>query len=150
MVESDGAKAADVPVSPGEGRYLCGLLYLSLLDCEPISNGDLATYLNVSGASVTEMIETFDDDGLVEYERYGGAALTERGEAVAREILWRRCAVREFFETAAGVTLDDDRAYRIGFTLSEAEVHALSEQVDQPCRGRCEATTAADCDALAG
>lgn len=139
----------DVPISPGEGRYLCGLLYRSLHEEPPVGNGELASYLEVSGASVTEMIETFAEAGLVDYEPYAGAELTDRGERIAREILWRRCVVQEFFESTAGVTLDDDRAYRIGCLLSGAETDRLSAFGDQPCVDHCEASDAAECDIVA-
>lgn len=139
----------EVPISPGEGRYLCGILYRSLHEAPPVGNGELAGYLDVSGASVTEMVETFDRAGLVEYEPYAGAELTERGERIAREILRRRCIVQEYFEETAGVTLEDDRAYRIGCLLSTEEVERLGAFGEQPCEDRCEATDAADCDIVA-
>jgi DtxR family Mn-dependent transcriptional regulator len=149
MMALPTATDTELPVSPGEGRYLCGLLYRTLLEDPPVGNGELAGYLDVSGASVTEMIETFAQEGLVSYEPYKGAELTDRGERIAREILWRRCAVQRFFERSAGIELDDEQAYRIGCLLARSDVRGLSDRIDQPCEDYCEATEAADCDVLA-
>ncbi|MCU4717110.1 metal-dependent transcriptional regulator [Halapricum hydrolyticum] len=149
MSEYPPAIDTELPVSPGEGRYLCGLLYRTLLDEPPIGNGELAEYLGVSGASVSEMIDAFDEAGLVEYEPYRGATLTGDGERLAREILWRRCVVNRFFDRIGGIDLAAEQAYQIGCLLGEADVEALARQVDQPCRTRCLADNAEDCAELA-
>jgi len=81
---------------------------------EFVQTGALATRLAVGRASVTEMMATFDDRGLVAYEPYRGAELT-------------------------------GRAYQIWFSLSTETVQAISEYIDQPCDGRCEATTRDEC-----
>lgn len=134
-----------LPVSPGEGRYLCGLLYRTLLKDPPVGNGELADYLDVTGASVSEMFDIFDELDLVTYEPYYGASLTDDGETLAREILWRRCTVQRFFERVTDVHLRDEQAYRIGCLLTDDDVHALGDHLDRPCRGRCLASSAEDC-----
>ncbi|MFB6150945.1 MAG: metal-dependent transcriptional regulator [Haloarculaceae archaeon] len=133
------------PVSPGEGRYLCGLLYLTLRDGAPVGNGDLADLLDVSGPTVTEMSKAFSERGLVSHELYVGAELTDCGERVAREILWRRCVVKEFFEATADVSLSDEEAYRIGLVVPDSDLDHLSELVEQPCHDHCVATDADEC-----
>lgn len=136
----------EVQVTPSRGRYLCGILYETLGSSGPIQTGALATRLAVSRASVTEAMAEFDDRGLVAYEPYRGAELTERGETAARRLFWRQCAVKRFFERTVAVSVATDSAYRIGFSLSTETVRAISEYVDQPCDGRCEATTRDECD----
>jgi len=138
----------EIPVSPGEGRYLCGILSKSLRDDPPVTNGDLAASLDVSGASVTEMIEGFDDRDLVRHAPYRGADLTEEGERLARRILWRRCTVQQFFADEAGISLTDDRAYRIANELEAEELRRLGHLVGQDCVDRCEATDVSDCEGL--
>ncbi|WP_254766004.1 metal-dependent transcriptional regulator [Salinilacihabitans rarus] len=132
-------------VSLSEGRYLCGLLHLTLTGDPPVGTTELAGHLGVSAASVTETIDAFERRGLVTHEPYYGAELTARGERVAREFRWRQCTVRRFFERTSGVRLRDEQAYRIGWSLSLEDVRALREVADQPCRGRCEATSADGC-----
>jgi DtxR family Mn-dependent transcriptional regulator len=136
-------------ISSSEGRYLCGLLFLSLDEDRPIESGELADYLDVSVASVTEMIAAFDERGLVVHEPYVGAELTDLGERVAREIMWRRCTVQRYFETSVGVELNAEQAYRIGRELEDEDVRKLGERVDNPCRDGCTATSRDDCGLLA-
>ncbi|MFT4889291.1 MAG: DtxR family Mn-dependent transcriptional regulator [Halobacteriales archaeon] len=139
---------SEIPVSPGEGRYLCGILSKSLRGDPPVTNGALAASLDVSGASVSEMIEGFDDRELVSYAPYEGAELTEEGERVARMILWRRCTVQQFFEDEAAISLTDDQAYRIANELEAEDLRTLGHLVGQDCVDRCEATDVSDCEGL--
>jgi Mn-dependent DtxR family transcriptional regulator len=50
---------------------------------------DIAGNLKISQASVTNMIQRMDADGLVVYERYRGVVLTETGRKVGEEIARR-------------------------------------------------------------
>jgi Mn-dependent DtxR family transcriptional regulator len=50
---------------------------------------DIAANLKISQASVTNMIQRMDTDGLVIYERYRGVVLTEEGRRVGEEIARR-------------------------------------------------------------
>jgi DtxR family Mn-dependent transcriptional regulator len=148
--DADADADADLPVSRAEGRQLCGLFVLTLTDGTPVATGALAARLGLSGATVTETIKRFDDDGLVSYEPYVGAKLTARGEAIARRLLWRRCVVQDFFETTAGVSLDPTTAYRVGRAVSASDLARLDEGLTRPCAGRCEADDRPDCDRLTG
>lgn len=136
------------PVSPGEGRYLCGLFHLTLVEDRPIKTGELADYLGVAGATVTETFKTFDEEGLATYEPYAGTRLTERGERLAREMQWRRCLVQDFFEESAGVSLSDEEAYRVGMAIPEGKLAPLGDAVSQPCQGSCEANDPEECHGL--
>ncbi len=133
-------------LSLSEGRYLCGLLTLTLADDPPIGNSELADFLEVSAASVTEMFDSFEKRGLVTYQPYHGAELTACGERVAREFRWRRCAVQQFFEVTSRVQLHGEQAYRIGRLLSQEDVRELNDRVDLPCVDHCEATDLDDCN----
>lgn len=139
---------SDHPVSPGEGRYLCSILEQQLRGSPPIRNGTLADALGVSAASVTEMVDAFDDRGLVEYTPYEGVELSDRGEAIARKILWRRCTVERYLEEHLAVSIDEERAYRVGRVLGTAAIEAMHAAIDRPCQEACEATTASDCKTL--
>ena len=144
----DDTLPAGTAVSPAEGRHLCGLLVLTLADDPPVGTGVLADYLGVSGPTVTETVKTFDEEGLVSYEPYVGAELTARGERIARDLLWRRCVVQQFFETAADVSLDAVQAYRIGRIVPAGELSRLGERLSRPCDRPCEATDVVDCERL--
>ncbi|WP_258560331.1 metal-dependent transcriptional regulator [Halorhabdus salina] len=135
-------------LTPAEGRYLCGVLYVTLVDTPPVSNRDLTDYLDVSGASVTGMVESLAETDLLEHERYRGVELTDRGEAVARAVLWRRCVTQQFFEKEFGFSLSNEQAYQIAIEFDRDQVRSVGDRVEQPCEYNCEATDPADCDVL--
>jgi len=47
---------------------------------------DLSTALEVSPASVSQMVRRLSDEGLVEYESHGTIALTDAGRSVAMKV----------------------------------------------------------------
>jgi DtxR family transcriptional regulator, Mn-dependent transcriptional regulator len=51
------------------------------------STSDIARSLNVSAASVTNMVKRLSQMGLAEYTSYRGASLTEAGQKIALEII---------------------------------------------------------------
>jgi Mn-dependent DtxR family transcriptional regulator len=57
---------------------------------------DIATSLKISQASVTNMIQRLDGDGLLKYEKYRGLVLTTAGETLARNIARRHELLTEF------------------------------------------------------
>lgn len=59
---------------------------------------DIASALKISQASVTNMVQRLDADGLLKYEKYRGLILTEAGEKVARGIAHRHKLLTDFFK----------------------------------------------------
>ncbi len=57
---------------------------------------DVAEYLNVRPPSVTTMMRRLDQSGLLNYEKYRGIKLTERGMDVAKIIHNRHSVLSEF------------------------------------------------------
>src|SRR6476620_5793811 len=50
---------------------------------------DIAQALDISQASVTNMVQRMDTEGLLKYEKYRGLVLTPTGEALAKNITHR-------------------------------------------------------------
>jgi Mn-dependent DtxR family transcriptional regulator len=69
---------------------------------------DIAEGLRISQASVTNMVQRLDAEGLLKYEKYRGLALTTAGEALARNITRRHQLLTDFFKLLG---LDDDVIY---------------------------------------
>ena len=63
---------------------------------------DIATSLSISQASVTNMIQRLDAEGLLKYEKYRGLVLTTAGETLARNIAERHQLLTDFL-TLLGV-----------------------------------------------
>jgi Mn-dependent DtxR family transcriptional regulator len=57
---------------------------------------DIAAGLKISQASVTNMVQRLDADGLLKYEKYRGLVLTPAGETVARSITRRHQLLTDF------------------------------------------------------
>ena len=59
---------------------------------------DIASSLKISQASVTNMVQRLDSDGLLNYEKYRGLVLTTAGETLARNIARRHQLLTDFFQ----------------------------------------------------
>ncbi len=59
---------------------------------------DISRYLNVSAPSVTKMLQRLDENGYLEYEKYKGINLTEKGNTLADAIRQKHGILLEFFK----------------------------------------------------
>ena len=59
---------------------------------------DIATALKISQASVTNMVQRLDAEGLLKYEKYRGLILTAAGKKLARRIAQRHKLLTEFLK----------------------------------------------------
>ena len=59
---------------------------------------DVAEYLNVRPPSVTTMMRRLDQSGLLNYEKYRGIRLTEKGMSIAKIIHDRHSVLSEFLK----------------------------------------------------
>lgn len=59
---------------------------------------DIAAALGISQASVTNMIQRLDAEGLLKYEKYRGLVLTTAGEQLARNIMHRHQLLTDFLK----------------------------------------------------
>ena len=91
---------------------------------------DVARELDVRPPSVTEMLKKLQDEGFVNYERYGGVTLTEKGKKTGRNVRNRHETIRKFLELmlVSGKTADTD-ACRIEHVLSQESVDQIKKFV---------------------
>jgi len=59
---------------------------------------DLAEYLGIKPASVTEMLQKLAVKGLVNYSKYGGVTLSEKGKAVAQAVKERHITIMKLLK----------------------------------------------------
>jgi Mn-dependent DtxR family transcriptional regulator len=59
---------------------------------------DIASALEISQASVTNMVQRLDAEGLLKYEKYRGLILTGAGKRLARKIAHRHRLLTDFFK----------------------------------------------------
>jgi len=89
---------------------------------------DIAERLDVNRSSVTGMIRTLVERGLVEHERYGYITLTSAGERAAREVAGRHDALRDFFVKVLCIDPEeaDQAACRMEHAVSKRVVERLT------------------------
>ena len=58
---------------------------------------DIASSLNVKQASVTSMVQKLGEAGYINYEKYRGLILTDKGREVARKVQQRHETLSRFF-----------------------------------------------------
>ena len=92
---------------------------------------DIATSLGISQASVTNMVQRLDGEGLLQYEKYRGLVLTTAGETLARNIARRHQLLTDFLKLL-GV---DDR-------VIEHDVEGMEHHISPPTLRAIEALTA--------
>jgi Mn-dependent DtxR family transcriptional regulator len=59
---------------------------------------DIASALKISQASVTNMVQRLDAEGLLKYEKYRGLILTAAGKRLARKITHRHRLLTDFLK----------------------------------------------------
>jgi Mn-dependent DtxR family transcriptional regulator len=92
---------------------------------------DIATSLRISQASVSNMVQRLDVEGLLKYEKYRGLVLTAAGEALARNITRRHQLLTEF------LTL-----LRLDRQVIHHDVEGMEHHISPPTLRAIEALTA--------
>jgi Mn-dependent DtxR family transcriptional regulator len=70
---------------------------------------DISRNLGISQASVTNMLQRLDGEGLVKHEKYRGTVLTDDGHRIARAIIDRHETLTRFLRLFG---LDEETIYR--------------------------------------
>ncbi len=111
-----------------------------------VRTGDLAQRLGVSPASATEMIQRLSVKGFIDYVRYKGAQLTEKGLIHGRtmkrrhrlaEVLLERIPFNgNAHETACRLehAIDDDLEVALTVLLGDPELDPSGREIPQPSK----------------
>lgn len=87
---------------------------------------DISRRLDISQASVTNMLQRLDSEGLVKHEKYRGTVLTKEGEQIAQAIMDRHELLTEFLRLFG---IDEETIYRdvegMEHHVSRATLNAL-------------------------
>lgn len=76
-----------IVISQSEENYLKAIFSLQVTNSGLISTNLLAESLQTKASSVTDMLKKLDLKGFINYEKYRGFSLTEKGEKYALEII---------------------------------------------------------------
>src|SRR5881396_3532389 len=92
---------------------------------------DIAAALKISQASVTNMVQRLDGEGLLKYEKYRGLILTAAGKTLARKIAHRHKLLTDFLKLLG---LDDRVIYH--------DVEGMEHHISRPTLRAIKALTA--------
>lgn len=103
-------------ITLAEENYLKAILSLSIQGEELVSTNSIATELNTSAASVSDMLKKLQEKKLIIYKKYKGVALNKQGKSIAVNILRKH----RLWETFLVKKLD----------FNWDEVHDVAEQLE--------------------
>jgi len=98
------------------------------------STSDIARSLNVSSASVTNMVKRLSQMGLAEYTSYRGASLTPAGRKIALEIIRHHRLLELYLKEVMGYPWErlHQEAEHLEHHISEEFEQALEEMLGYP------------------
>lgn len=112
-------------------EYLLAVYIEESRDGSPVSFDRLGRVLDRSPATVTEMCQRLDDDGLVRYDQYRGVTLSEEGTEVASSHHRRYVILSWFFRTVLDLEDHEREAMQMASAVSPAVADRLAATL--PC-----------------
>ena len=100
------------------------------------STNKISARLSVAPASVTNMLKRLQEMGFVEYERYQGASLTERGRVEALRLVRRHQLIETFLLEYLSYPWQDvhEEAERLEHAVSDSFTEHLATLLGHPVR----------------
>ena len=122
------------PPSTSVGDYLKAIWEVA--GSEAASTKEVADKLSIAPPSVTNMFTRLREMGLVEYERYHGASLTQAGRTEALRLVRRHRLIETFLMQHLGYSWQDvhDEAERLEHSVSEEFTDRLAQLLGHPAR----------------
>ena len=111
---------------------------------------ELAQYMDVSPASVSEMIKVLANEGLVKYEKYRGVSLTDDGLKYARQLRKKHHVLERFLIDYLNIDhkTAHEEACKMEHAISDDSAikmcHMMGTKVDsdcQSCKSPCKAAS---------
>ncbi|MGI6472660.1 MAG: DtxR family transcriptional regulator [Candidatus Methanomethylophilaceae archaeon] len=104
-----------------------------------VKNQELAERLNVSPASVSEMIKVLSNEGYVKYTKYVGAELTEAGLEYARQIRRKHDLMERFLTDVLDVDpiTAHEEAHKMEHAISDESAQRICRIIGSPDNEDC-------------
>ncbi len=118
--------------------YLISILRLSDGN-RNVKTTELASFMNVSPASVTEMTKTLAKEGLVMYERYKGIKLSDEGMKAARQLRKKHHVIEHLLIDCLGLDPHEahDEAHKMEHAISDNTSIKICTMVGNPVDDDC-------------
>lgn len=116
-------------------NYLKATLQIGLQQDSPwVTTGQLSASLGVSPGSVTSMLKSLAESGLVDYRPYAGVCLTENGKALALRMLRRHRLIELFLARTLSLSWDQvhEEAEHMEHAVSDFLVERIDEYLGRP------------------
>jgi Mn-dependent DtxR family transcriptional regulator len=125
-------------------QYLKAIYLAQSMEDGPAATGTLADMLEVSPASVNEMVGKLEERGLVDHEKYEGATLTDEGIVRAEDALQTYCILERFLFNVLEVEEFREEAAALEAVIDETVAERLDTIIDR--RSECPDCFDADVD----
>ena len=125
-------------------QYLKAIYLAQRIEDGPASTGTLAEMLEVSPASVNEMIGKLESRELVEHEKYKGTRLTDAGLERAYHALQTYCIIERFLANVLEVDAVREEARTLESVIDDTVAERLDTIIDR--RSECPDCFDADTD----
>lgn len=109
-------------------------IYILETEGEGATTTNIAETLNISSASVTNMLKRLAGMNFIEHKSYKGATLTEAGKKIALEILRHHRLLELYLQEVMGYSWDEvhDEAEKLEHHISEQFEDKIAELLDHP------------------
>jgi len=116
-------------------NYLKAILQLSLATgADLVTTGQLASSLGVSPGTVTSMLKTLAEGGLVQYRPYEGVSLSPAGHKLALRMVRRHRLLETFLVRTLSLTWDEvhEEAENLEHAVSDVLVDRIDDFLGHP------------------
>lgn len=95
---------------------------------------DIAALIDVSPASVTEMLHKLDERGYIKHELYKGVVLKRKGRRIASKVTRKHRLLERFLSDVVGVTgrSRHEQACRMEHVLTDEAEHNICKMMHHP------------------
>jgi DtxR family Mn-dependent transcriptional regulator len=123
-----------MPTSTVEDYLKCILLAQELDPEALVSMGQIGGALQVAPGTVTAMVKTLADSGLVAYEPYSGVRLTPSGRQLAAHVLRRHRLIELFLVRVMGMDWSEvhSEAEELEHAVSDRLIERMDEMLGSP------------------
>ena len=115
-------------------NYLKSIYSLNLTNGESVTTSQVAQKLEITNAATSEMARKLAKQGYLNYEKYKGVELTEKGKKVALQIIRRHRLWEVFLIKVLGLSWSEvhDEAEKLEHNTSEVLINKIDEHLDFP------------------
>ena len=116
-------------LTQSEENYIKAIYSLQKRTDGPVGTNDLAEQMDMKASSVTDMIKRLSDKSLIQYKKYKGCELTEKGMRTALKLI-RKHRLWETF-LVEKLSFGWDEVHEIAEQLEHIQSLKLTDQLDK-------------------